>query len=1143
MADSAQSTPSNMGSRDSTEENASASEATVARWYQTAVIYQLHVRSFFDGTDDGNGDFIGLTQKLDYLQELGITAVWILPFYPSPLRDDGYDTADYTDVNPLYGTLRDFKIFLREAHRRGLRVITELVLNHTSDQHPWFQRARHAKPGSWQRDFYVWNDSPDKYRDARIIFKDFEASNWTWDPVAQSYFWHRFYSHQPDLNFENPKVKEALLNAVDHWLRLGVDGLRLDAVPYLYEKEGTNCENLPETHQFLKDLRAHIDSNFEDRMLLAEANQWPEDAVAYFGDGDECHAAFHFPVMPRLFMSVQMEDRFPIVDILQQTPAIPASSQWFTFLRNHDELTLEMVTDEERDYMYRVYANDRQARINLGIRRRLAPLLGNNRRKIELLNGLLFSLPGTPVIYYGDEIGMGDNIYLGDRNGVRTPMQWSSDRNGGFSRANPQRLCLPMIVDSEYLYEAINVETQRNNPQSLWWWMKRLIALRQRYPAFGRGDLEMLQPDNLKVLAFLRRDGDSTILVVANLSRFVQYVELDLSSYEGCRPVELFGQTKFPYISQLPYMLTLGPHAFYWFYFTCPGSAAPTATDQPNVITITEDWDDIFFGPKRNQVEVELTSWLLTRRWFSGKARDVRQLRVVDTVPIGKNHSPDAGKSRNSKQPRHIFVILRLEYSQGEGDFYALPLSCAWGEEAEQIAHAHKDSIAVHIVSKPLNRQGILFDAIQDSHFSADVLETMLVRRSTHGKQGELTGWTTRQGQLLRNQPKESLSGSFLGSDQSNSSVSYGEHAIAKIFRRIEIGQNPELEIGRQLAEDRCFANTPRLYGAIEYRRPEDPEAFTLAVMHEYIPNSVTAWKHTLDTVGRYLEECLANRADSTLPEAPSQTLLQLASAEIPGEIQDRLSSFMQSASLLGLRTAEMHLALAECVDDPAFKPEPFSQLYQRSMYQSLRKEVIQTMQLLRQVQKGLEVNLQEMAQTILSGQKPLLESLKTIAAQKLQAMRIRCHGDYHLGQVLYTGKDFVILDFEGEPGRSLADRKNKRSPFQDLAGMIRSFHYAAHQGYSKLVARGISTAEDAPFLGSAARLWAVWNSVSFLQAYLKRSEGAIFIPGRIADAEHLLSHYLIEKAVYELRYELNNRPDWVEVPMQGLLELMAGRH
>ena len=527
-------------------------------WYKDAIIYEVHVRAFFDSVTDGIGDFGGLTQRLPYLEDLGVTAVWLLPFCPSPLRDDGYDIADYTDVHPSYGTLKDFQRFLREAHRRGLRVITELVLNHTSDQHVWFQRSRRAAPGTRWRNFYVWSDTPEKYRDARIIFKDFETSNWTWDPLAKAYYWHRFYSHQPDLNWDNPEVRDAMYAAMDFWFDLGVDGLRLDAVPYLFERSGTNCENLPETHEALRELRKHVDGKYSDRMLLAEANQWPEDAVAYFGNGDECHMAFHFPLMPRLFMALRMEDRYPITDILKLTPPIPENCQWAMFLRNHDELTLEMVTDEERDYMYRTYARDREMRINLGIRRRLAPLLENDRPRIEMMNALLFSLPGTPVIYYGDEIGMGDNIFLGDRNGVRTPMQWSSDRNAGFSRANPQRLYLPVNIDPEYHYETINVEAQQNNPHSLLWFTKRLIQQRKQFQAFGRGTLEFLYPGNRKVLAFIRQYGDEKLLVVANLSRFTQCVELELAGHEGWSRWKCLDGPNFPPSPTAPICFRLG---------------------------------------------------------------------------------------------------------------------------------------------------------------------------------------------------------------------------------------------------------------------------------------------------------------------------------------------------------------------------------------------------------------------------------------------------------------------------------------------------------------------------------------------------------------------------------------------------------
>ena len=625
-------------------------------WYKNAIIYEVRVRSFYDSNGDGIGDLVGLTEKLDYLQDLGVTAIWMLPLCPSPGRDDGYDIADYTDVHPDVGTVADFQLLLAEAHRRGIRVITEIVINHTSDQHPWFQRARRASPGSPEREFYVWSDTPDRYRDARIIFKDFETSNWSWDPIAKSYFWHRFYAHQPDLNFENPAVHDAVFEVLDFWLGMGVDGVRLDAVPYLYEEEGTNCENLPKTHAFLKKLRARMDEKFQDRMILAEANQWPEDAAAYFGDGDECHMNFHFPIMPRMFMAIRMEDRLPIIDILAQTPALPRGGQWALFLRNHDELTLEMVTDEERDYMYGAYARDPAARINLGIRRRLAPLVANGRREMELLNGLLFSLPGTPVLYYGDEIGMGDNVYLGDRNGVRTPMQWSSDRNAGFSRANPQRLILPIVIDPEYHYESLNVEGQQNNPNSLLWWMKRVIALRKNFQAFGEGSIEFLNPANPRVLAFVRRHGDEVLLIVANLSRFPQFVELDLSAFKGLFLLELFGKTPFPAVSDRPYLLTLDGHAFHWFALRSGAGAedrALAAAYDPPELETSEAWQRLVDGAMPAELRRALPRWLYARRWFEPRGAP-KDAVVVETYAL----------------PRApvVVAVVRVTYAHGEPD-------------------------------------------------------------------------------------------------------------------------------------------------------------------------------------------------------------------------------------------------------------------------------------------------------------------------------------------------------------------------------------------------------------------------------------------------------------------------------------------
>ena len=660
-----------------------------AYWYKDAIIYELHVRAFEDSDGDGIGDFKGLTSKLDYLRDLGVSALWLLPFYPSPLKDDGYDIADYTDIHPIYGNLADFQQFLDEAHKRGLRVITELVLNHTSDQHPWFKRARRAAPGTPERDFYVWSDTPEKYQDARVIFKDFEHSNWSWDPVAKAYYWHRFYAHQPDLNWDNPAVEKTMTEVIDFWLGLGVDGLRLDAVPYLFEREGTSCENLPETHAALKRLRAHVDAKYQDRMLLAEANQWPEDAAAYFGQGkgDECHTAFHFPLMPRLFMSLQIEDRFPIVDILDQTPSLPESGQWVLFLRNHDELTLEMVTDEERDYMYRMYADDPQARINLGIRRRLAPLLGNNRRKIELMTALLFALPGTPVIYYGDEIGMGDNFYLGDRNGVRTPMQWSADRNAGFSPGNAQRLYLPVIIDPEYHYEAVNVEVQQNNPQSLLWWMKRMIALRRRSQVFGRGTLEFVPNENRKVLAFTRAYGKETLLLVANLSRFVQHVELNLSRFVGKAPVELMGRTELPPIGPQPYPLMLGPHGFYMLLLETAG--VEERGDGLPEFTVTS-WQEAL-QPPRALAEDALIEHVRRQGWAGDKADLLRYARLRGLYALDAD-----------------VALARLATEPGvEAVSYLVPVGFAVGEHAEEIKTRHPASIIARLAVA--GSEGVLY--------------------------------------------------------------------------------------------------------------------------------------------------------------------------------------------------------------------------------------------------------------------------------------------------------------------------------------------------------------------------------------------------------------------------------------------------
>lgn len=1097
-------------------------------WYKDAIIYELHVRSFYDSIDNGVGDFRGLTQKLDYLHDLGVTTVWLLPFCPSPLKDDGYDMSDYTDIHPIYGNIADCEIFLREAHRRGIRVITELALNHTSDQHPWFQRARRAKPGSLWRDFYVWSDTPEKYQETRIIFKDFEPSNWAWDPVAKAYYWHRFYSHQPDLNYDSPRVRQEILRAVDFWFELGVDGLRLDAVPYLYERENTNCENLPETHTFLKELRRHIDHKFTNRLLLAEANQWPEDAAAYFGQGDECHMNFHFPLMPRLFMAIYTEDHFPIIDILQQTPTIPDNCQWGIFLRNHDELTLEMVTDEERDYMYRVYAQDPQMRLNLGIRRRLAPLLGNHRRRIELMNGLLFSLPGTPILYYGDEIGMGDNIYLGDRNGVRTPMQWSADRNAGFSRANPQKLYLPIIIDPEYHYEALNVEAQQNNPHALLWWMKRLIALRNRFKAFSRGTIEFLRPENRKVLVFLRRHQTECILVVANLSRFVQYVELNLGAFAGMTPVEMFGRVAFPPIGDLPYFLTLGPHAFYWFTLeprTEKSDISLSAAEIPT-LTLTGTCGSIFQVENKTTLATFLPNYLRGRRWFGGKARPFRSVSVQEVIPI-------------SLPAVTVYLTsVLVPYTDGGPETYVLPLAIAAGAEAEQMQKDFPQA-AVALV-RGEDGEGLVYEALWDRRFRQALLDAIARRRRCKGSAGELVAFPTRVFRKVQETVSAPLESVLMKAEQSNTSIVYDNTFILKLFRRVAPGVNPDWEIGRFLTEKAAFPHTPSVAGAFEYR-PKHGEPATVAILQCFVPNQGDAWQYTLDTLDHYFERVLAH-GEIQHPPLPQKPMVTLSEEEPPRLMQETIGSYLAAAQLLGQRTAELHLALASDTNDPNFAPEPFSALYQRSIYQTMRSRAALAFPLLRQQLKTLPQAVRTEAQRVLDCEDVVLKRFQKILGRKITAMRIRCHGDYHLGQVLYTGKDFVIIDFEGEPARPLSERRIKRSPLRDVAGMLRSFHYAAYTALftPSTEAMYASHPEAVTSLDSWARCWYLWVSAIFLKAYRSVASRALFVPRTREELQILLDAYLLEKAVYELGYELNNRPDWVRIPLQGILHLVG---
>ncbi len=1101
-------------------------------WYKSGVIYEVHVRAFYDSDADGTGDFRGLTEKLDYIKDLGVTAIWLLPFYPSPLKDDGYDIAHYCAAHANYGTMADFKNFLREAHRRGLRVITELVLNHTSDQHPWFQRARRAKPGSAWRNFYVWSDTGGEYHDARVIFKDVEQSNWTWDNVANAYFWHRFFSHQPDLNYDSPAVHEAMFKVVDFWLDLGVDGLRLDAVPYLYEREGTSCENLPETHSFLKRLRQHVDENYGDRMLLGEANQWPEDAVAYFGQGlgDECHMAFHFPLMPRLFMAVRMEDRQPIVDILEQTPPIPQSSQWALFLRNHDELTLEMVTDEERDYMYRMYAHVEQARLNLGIRRRLAPLMNNDRKSIELLNALLFSLPGTPVLYYGDEIGLGENIFLGDRNGVRTPMQWSSDKNAGFSRANPQSLYLPIILDPGYHYEAINVEVQLANPHSLLWWMRRLLALRKRWRALGDGKCEFLPTENRKILSYILRYESETLLVVANLSRFPQPVELDLSAFRSAVPMELFGRCEFPVITEHPYFLSLGPHSFYWFSlehkFARP-QAAVSSNGEAHLpaLAVSHHWQEILADKNKFDLRDILPDYLERQAWFRGKSRTIKLLTIKEAVPVKWAGAADA-----------YLAFLQVEYVDSDTELYALPLAFASGSETDALRKNSPQRIIAELQVTSLAQSGILYDAFGSPDFCAALLDLIWRPRRTKATQGQIE--PVRLAEFRRivgdsSPPKPSAA----RTEQSNSSVIFEDKLILKLFRRLEPGLNPELEVG-QFLNHHSFAHCQTVAGALEYAGPADSR-FTLAVVHSFIPSATDAWNFTLDALGRYYDRVITWVALGQSAAVPLSEPVQLLQPDFPPAVAEAIGTFLESARMLGVRTADLHRALASDPVNNDFAPEPSTPHHRRAVFQSMRNLAAQNLRLLRRQTGALPAQTQPLAQRVAELEPAIIESYRHLCDHQLSTKRLRLHGDCRLNQVLWTGKDFVFIDFEGDSSVSLSERRLKHSPMRDVATMLRSFHYAAAVGLDQHVQRGSIPPENMLRFQSWLRYWNLWVSVAYLKAYFQAIAGAGILPDNEEDVRVMLRAFVLDRTMNELGRELSAGGALLDIPLSGILFLL----
>jgi maltose alpha-D-glucosyltransferase/alpha-amylase len=1096
-----------------------AADPDTATWYKDAVIYQAHVRAFADSDGDGIGDFKGLLGKLDYLQELGVTALWLLPFYPSPLRDDGYDISDYRKVHESYGTLRDFRAVLRGAHARGMRVITELVLAHTSDEHPWFKRARMAPAGSAYRDFYTWSETPDKYADARVIFQDFETSNWAFDSVAKAYYWHRFYSHQPALNYDSPHVRQAMFDVVDYWLEMGVDGLRLDAVPYLYSRDGTTCENLPETYAFLKDLRRHIDSRFPDRMLLAEANQWPEDAVKYLADGQACQMAFHFPLMPRIFMAARQEDRFPIVDILNETPAIPENCQWGLFLRNHDELTLEMVTEDERDYMYKVYAEDPQARVNVGIRRRLAPLLGNDRRLIEMMNGLLFSLPGAPIVYYGDEIGMGDNIYLGDRNGVRTPMQWDADRNAGFSAANPQRLYLPVIIDPEYHAQAVNVAAQEQNANSLLWWMRRLIALRNRYQSFARGDLVMLYPENRKVLAFLRNHGDETVLVVVNLSRFTQAAELDLADYRGAVPTELFGSTEFPEVGDLPYFITLGGHGFYWFSL----QRRTTTEPRKDPIVVTGPWTEAIRGNGRAPLNRVLPAYLASRRWFRDKSRRIRSTSVADVIEI----PPATGAG--SQSPGHL-VIVDVQLDQGLPERYVLAIGHALDDEASEICKWRPDSVMCDIYSA--DGEGVLYDALTTAPFAKALVDLMGRRRHLIGSKGRLEPSPTRAFRRMRDGITVDTPAVPISTEQSNTSVVVGNQLVVKVIRRVEEGINPDVEVSGFLTDVAHFDHAPQLGGSIGYATDDESSA-AIVVAQEYVANEGEGWSYVLDALSRVLSEVITLPSQDELRIPAAADPLTAAEAT-PARDHPLVGPHLHWAETLGQRTGELHLALANDLTDEAFAPEPFTAVDRRSLHHGTKSLLRRSLRAVRAMGEPSEC-----VRELLGREPEILARLDAAMRLPISARKIRCHGDYHLGQVLWTGKDFMLIDFEGEPARPLSARRLKRPPLVDVAGMIRSFHYVSRVAGDRL-SRDLTLADERALLDPLTTLW--YRSITgvFLRSYLATAGDGGFLPASRDELAALLDFLLLEKAIYELGYEADNRPTWVDIPARGVLDLLG---
>ena len=1072
-------------------------------WYKDAIIYQLHVKAFADSNEDGIGDFAGLTEHLDYLNDLGVTALWLLPFYPSPGRDDGYDIADYRRINPDFGSIKEFRRFMHEAKRRNLKVITELVINHTSDQHSWFKRARRSKPGSSARAWYVWSDTDQRYLGTRIIFTDTEKSNWAWDPEAGAYYWHRFFSHQPDLNFDNPQVLWAIVQVMRRWLDMGVDGFRLDAIPYLCEREGTNNENLAETHAVIKKLRAELEAYAPGTLLLAEANQWPEDVSAYFGDGDECHMAYHFPLMPRIYMAIAQEDRFPITDILRQTPDIPGNCQWALFLRNHDELTLEMVTDAERDYLWSTYASDPRARVNLGIRRRLAPLMDNDRRKIELMNSLLMSLPGTPIVYYGDEIGMGDNIYLGDRNGVRTPMQWTPDRNGGFSRCDPAKLYLPPIMDAVYGYQAVNVEAQSRSLSSLLSWMKRMIAVRKSSKVFGRGSLSFIRPSNRAVLVYVREHENEVILCVANLSRSAQSAEIDLTPWRGRVPQEMLGRARFGRLGDSPFIVTLAPYGFFWFLLcddaggTPPeiqsfGPELPTLVFSAGLTSLQEPRTKLFF-----EREV-LPPFLRSRRWFANKDSANFDAKLDALLPV-------------TSDATWMMALINVDAGRNPTR-YLVPLGINWTRLERRGAPVVADVLA------PIrrgSREGMLVDATANMDFVTRVVAQIHTGASITGEGRSLAFLPTKL--FAQSEPPKIDSAKALEGEQSNSTIIVDGVGVLKIYRRPRPGINPEIEIGRFLTDDVAFANAPPLLGAVELI--EGDASTAIAILHGFVENQGDGWAFTSAYLDRFLEE---QRLLS--PEAPTDT--------------SAVTSFIHRVRQMGKRIGELHVALASRPDMEAFAPEPISPDDVRTSTERLSESLRNTFDELARSRGNLKENVQTLADALLARREEALARVPHLVPEGIDGLKIRHHGDLHLGQVLIVKDDIAIIDFEGEPGRDNEERRRKSPPARDLAGFLRSLDYAAVAALDRTVKL---SPEETTKLALALDAWLSASTAAFLASYRETLGIGALWPKDPAISDQLVQFFLLEKAAYEIGYELANRPAWLHVPLAGTLRLLFG--